>query len=258
MPFLFWQATWFGRPLSDAQVETNLADREHPRKAQHALSQIADRIASRDPTVRAAVRRWYPQVVALSSSGVDELRVTAAWVMGQDNTVMEFHQALVRLLADPNPMVQRNAALSLVRFGDVSGRQLIRSMLESYPVTAPHAGTLSQRLKPGDVVNPGTLLGHIQDVNQNIEIRTQVPGTLDRWLAANGTSVTQSQPVATLAPSPEMVWESLRGLYLIGQPADLPAIERYTRGFPSMPDAVRQQARNTAAAIRTREAENAR
>jgi len=256
MPFLLWQATWFGRPLSDTQIERNLADREHPRKAQHALSQIADRITSRDAAVRTAVRRWYPQVVALSSSSVDELRLTAAWVMGQDSNVTEFHQALLRLLADSHPMVQRNAALSLVRFGDVAGRPLIRGMLEPYAVVAPRAGALSERLKPGDVVNSGTLLGRIQDGNQKIEIRTQVPGTVDRWLVANGTSISQGQPVATLAPSPEMVWESLRALYLIGQPEDLPAVERYTRGFPGLPDAVRQQARNTAAAIRTREAEN--
>ncbi len=254
MPFLFWQATWFGRPLSDAQIQENLADREHPRKAQHALSQIADRILNRDPGVRASARRWYPQVVAFSSSGVDELRLTAAWVMGQDNTAPEFHQALLQLLADPHPMVQRNAALSLVRFGDPAGRAVILSMLEAYAVPAPRAGTLSQRLKVGDVVNPGTLLGRIQAGDQKIEMRTQVPGTLDRWLVANGATVLPAQPVAAIAPTAEMVWEALRALYLTGQPEDLAAVERYARGAREMPESVRQQAELAAHAIRSRAA----
>ncbi len=254
MPFLFWQSTWFGRPLSDAQIESNLADREHPRKAQHALSQIADRIASQNPALRASARRWYPQVAALSSSSVDELRLTAAWVMGQDNTVLEFHQALLRLLADPHPMVRRNAALSLVRFGDAVARPMILAMLEPYAVQAPRAGRLSERLKAGDAVNPGTLLGHIQSGEEKTEIRSQVPGTLDRWLVTSGDSVAPGQPVVSIAPSAEVAWEALRALYLTGQPEDLPAIERYARGAGGTPDRVRLQARNTADAIRARSA----
>src|ERR1700681_2845357 len=46
MPFLFWQATWFGRPLDDQQIAAALDDREEPRQIQYALSQIADRILS--------------------------------------------------------------------------------------------------------------------------------------------------------------------------------------------------------------------
>src|SRR5712692_3791826 len=64
MPFLFWQATWFGRPLTDAQIGKNLADSEHPRKAQHALSQRAGGMDNRKMGVRASARRWYPQVIA--------------------------------------------------------------------------------------------------------------------------------------------------------------------------------------------------
>src|SRR3954454_23318123 len=60
MPFLFWQGTWFGRPLNDAQLAKALGDREHPREIQHALSQIADRILGTDPNARNSVRRFYP------------------------------------------------------------------------------------------------------------------------------------------------------------------------------------------------------
>lgn len=252
MPFFFWQCTWFGRPLTDQQIEKNLADREHPRKAQHALSQIADRITSRDATARASARRWYPQVVALAAHDLDELRLTAAWVMGQDNAVPEFRQALLRLLADRNPMVQRNAALALVRFRDASGRPVILAMLQPYTVTAPHQGTLARRLKAGDALNPGTLLGRIQAGEHKTEVRAQVPGTLERWVAPDGSEVSVGEAIALLTPSSEMVWGALRALYLIGQPEDLSHIERYARGEPGMHDSIRQQAAQTARTIRAR------
>src|ERR1700676_3979839 len=186
MPFLFWQATWFGRPLNDEQLERALADREHPREIEHALSQVADRVLSPNPITRDSARRFYPEVTRIARSGGDELRLTAAWGMGQDNSVSEFHQELAALLRDPNPMVRRNAALSLVRFGDVSGRDEIRSILEPYALAAPRAGKLNERLKPGDAINPGTLLGHIESGQGNIDLRSTVPGTIDRWLVPDG------------------------------------------------------------------------
>ena len=83
-------------------------------------------------------------------------------------------------------------------------------------------------------------------------MRSQVPGTIDRWLVKDGAPVSSGQPVVLLAPSPEMVWESLRALYLVGQPEDLPTIQRYIRGAPGMPERVRQQAELTVQAIRGR------
>jgi hypothetical protein len=59
MPFLFWNATWFGRPMNDAKIGKALADRSHPREIQHALAQLETRIEARDPRVK----QWYPQIV---------------------------------------------------------------------------------------------------------------------------------------------------------------------------------------------------
>ncbi len=253
MPFLFWESTWFGRPLTDEQIDKNLADHAHPRKAQHALSQIADRILSRDLSVRESAKKWYPQVLEFSSSGVDELRQTTAWVMGQDNTVPAFHAALLRLLNDPHPMVRRNAALSVVRFeGDASGHAVIAGMLDFYTVSAAQAGIVSERLKPGDVVNPGTLLGRLQQGDVKMEIRSQVPGTVERWIAHDGATVAAGDPLISLSPSAEEVWEALRALYIIGQPEDLASVNRYARGSAYMPGTIRQQAIETARAIRAR------
>ncbi len=250
MPFLFWESTWFGRRLTDKEIGKQLTDREHPRKAQHALSQIADRMVSRDPLLRASARQWYPQVAAMAAGEVDELRLTVAWVMGQDKTAPEFHSALLRLVADPQLMVRRNAALSLVRFGDSTGRPIIVSMLDAYALRVPAAGALSERLKPGEVVNPGTLLGRVRKEHSEVEIRSQVPGVLERWVANDGARVAEGEAIGLISPSRDVVWEALRGLYLIGLPEDLPAIERYTRPVGGLPEAVRSQALRTATAIR--------
>ena len=245
MPFLFWNATWFGRPITDNQIAKALTDRSHPREIQHVLSQFETRIEKGDPSVR----RWYPQMVALSKDPVDEIRVTDAWVMGQDNTSQDFHAALLPMLNDPNPMVQRNAALSLVRFQDDSGHALIVSMLRPYVMGSPLAGVLAARLKPADIVNPGTLVAHIESGGKSNEVRSQVPGTVERWLVSDGSTVTAGQPILSLAPNESMAWEALRALYLAGRPEDLPEVERFVRGNDGMSPQVAVQAQDTARAI---------
>lgn len=246
MPYLFWQGTWFGKPLTDAEIGKNLADTETPRKTQHALAQIADSIIRKE----AAVKRWYPQVIALASHKVDEIRITVAWVMGQDNSVPQFHQALLSLLRDPNPMVRRNAALGLVRFQDASGHEEIVAMLSPYTMPAPFAGALNHRLKPGDALNPGTLLGRIQTGSEEKEVRSQVPGTLSRWLVAENSVVQVGQGIAEIEPDTAMVWEALRALVFVGTVADLPAVERFTLPRANQPEQIRSQARETMLAIR--------
>ena len=252
MPFLFWQATWFGKPLDNAQLAKSLNDRGNPRQIQHALSQLADRILAPSPAVRDSARLFYPQVVEIAQNGQDELRLTAAWVMGQDNSVPSFHDELLRLLQDPNPMVRRNAALALVRFGDASGIAEIRSMLQPSNVAAPQAGALDQRLKPGDAINPGTLVGHIDSGNAKNELRSQIPGAIDRWLVPDKSPVVPGQAVLLVDPSSDETWEALRALYLIGDTRDLPALDDIARGGAGVPLRIRQQAEVAASAIRAR------
>jgi hypothetical protein len=255
MPFLLWYMTTFTRPLNDADLATYFSDAAHPRRAQHALSQIADRIMSPNAAIRASAKPWYPEIVKFSSQGSDELRVTAAWVMGQDNQSPQFHDALLKQLTDPNPMVRRNAALSLVRFADSSGHDVIAGMLGTYTMAAPRSGTLSIRLKPGDVINPGTLVAHVLVSAEQTEVRSDVPGSLLQWIVPDGTQIQTGQPILLVEPSPEMVWESLRALYLIGQKEDAPAVDRYVRGFNGLSPQIQQQAALTAKAISTRAAQ---
>lgn len=251
VPFLFWRGTWFGRPLSEEETAKYLSDPKQPRHIQHALVQIGERIARGDP----AVQRWYPQVVALKGSPIPEIRVTLAWVLGTDNRAEEFHPALLSLLQDSEPLVRRNAALSLVRFGDARGRQEILAMLRPYPIQAPADGTVRFRLREGNPVDRGTLLGRVEEGDSEpAEIRSPLPGALERRLVEDNARVQAGQPILLLASASDEVWEALRALYLIGRAEDLPEVERLLpEEGTGMSDRIQQQARLTVEEIRRRE-----
>lgn len=251
VPFLFWRGTWFGRTLSERETDQYLREAQPPRKTQHALVQVAERIIRGDATVK----RWYPRVQGLAAHPGPEIRATVAWVMGQDNQAAAFHAALLDLLKDPEPVVRRNAALSLVRFQDRSGKVELRRMLQPYEVLSPWAGILSIRLKPADAVNPGTLLGRLQSQEERYELRSPLPGYVQKWLVAEGSTVKAEEPVVLLSPGEDQVWEALRALYLVGDMEDFADVERFARGVEGMPDKIRQQAVLTAEAIRRRAAE---
>jgi biotin carboxyl carrier protein len=242
-PFLFWYYTWFGRPLTARDLDEYLADKSKPRHAQHALVQLSDRMARHQN-----VSRWYHNVVQQASSPNLELRETAAWVMGQDPNYAPFHEALLRLIRDPEPLVRRNAAPALAAFGDAAARPELVDMLQPYTVRASTAGKLSYRLKLGDYVNPGTLVGHIG----NAEVRSAIPGEVRSLDRQDGNTVSPGDPLVELSADPNHVWEALRALYLVGQAPDLEAVQRFTRPAPGMPDKVVRQAQLTAESIQTR------
>jgi len=247
--FLFWYQTWFGRRLSDQDMQRYLQDTSVPHKTQHALSQMAERMSQGD----ASVRRWYPQVLALARSQEPVFRLTAAWVMGQDNRHEQFHQALRDMLPDPDPRVQWNAALALVRFGDASGEPQLRLMLSPLDLRAPQAGVVQFEMKPKTAVKAGTVVAHIRNASQPArEVRTPMDGEIRDWRVQNGATVTLGESLASLSPSEDEVWEALRGLYFVGGPQDLDAVEAFTRDSQGISPRVRQQAENTAQAIRTR------
>jgi biotin carboxyl carrier protein len=244
-PFLFWYGTWFGRRLTDAEIADYLNNAAaKPRKAQHALVQIGERLSRGG----ARVRQWYPKVVEAASSSNIELRQTAAWIMGQDNTCEPFHEALRKLLADSSPMVRRNAALSLTNFGDAASRNELLAMLRPYPITSPVAGAVKYRLKLGDYVNPGTLVGRVGTT----EIRSPLPGEVLTLKQQDGATIATDEVLVEISPDKEHVWEALRALLRVGQKADVESVQRYARGVDGMPDRVRQQASLTLQEIEKR------
>lgn len=248
MPFLFWWNTWFGRQLSDKQLTEYLHDEKHPRHIQHALVQLGDRMSVHD--ARAA--RWYPDLERLAAYPVEEVRNTDAWVMGQDTSQPGFHQALAKMLTDSSPVVRGNAALSLVRFGDATGRPQIVALLQPATITAPVAGRVIDSDHAGTAIHQGGLLAKIASDGQVTEVRSPIAGRIRTMSVRAGSSVAQGAEVDSVDPAAEQVWEALRALYLVGQIDDLPAIRAYERDLPDMPERIKQQAVLTEQAIRDR------
>jgi hypothetical protein len=249
MPFLFWWNTWFGRHLSDQQLIEYLHDTKKPRHIQHALVQTGERMSHAD----LAARQWYPDLIRLANDPVEEVRNTDAWVMGQDPSGAGFHQTLLKMLADSSPLVRGNAALSLVRFGDATGRPQIVALLQPATINAPVSGHVVDADRPGTAIHQGGLLLKLAAVgsSQMVEVRSPIPGRI-RSVSQPGANVVAGREIAGVDPATEQVWEALRALYLVGQMDDLSAIHPYERDLSDIPDHVRQQAWETEKAIRTR------
>lgn len=249
VPFFTWYGTWFGRSLSDADIEKYLNDEHSPRHVQAALTQIEERMEKND----ASIKRWYPRIVALAYSPVAELRKTVAWVMGNDNKSEEFHQTLLRLLEDSEPVVRRNAAVQLARFNDGHGRLELRAILRPYTVNASVAGTISSTLSVGSRILEGTTIYRLQQADgQTLAVRSPLPGKISGVSVAASAQVAVGDAVLTISPDGGFVYEALRALFLVGENDDLPDVQRYAAGVEGMPDQVKQQAAQTAKAIQSR------
>jgi hypothetical protein len=249
-PFLTWYGTWFGRHLSDAEISEYLSDEKKPRHIQHALSQIEERMVKGD----AGAKRWYPQIIALTSSPVTEFRKTSAYLMGYDNKSEQFHAALIRLLEDAQPGVRRQAALSLVTFGDTRGRGELRAMLEPYTIAAPIEGLTGSVVSEGSAVREGTLMARIfRDTGGEVaEVRSPLPGRIKGVAAREGARVRAGDALFVIAPDGQFIWEALRALSLVGEREDLPLVERYANGTETVNEQVKQQAIQSARAIQGR------
>jgi HEAT repeat protein len=249
VPFFSWYGTWFGRTLSESKIEEYLGDQTKPRNAQHALSQIANQIMSGDQSVK----KFYPAVTAASRHASPEVRLTAAWVMGQDNSYEEFHSVLRSLLEDPHPGVRHNAALSLVRFGDVAGKAELIRMLQPATLRSETEGTVELILHDeGAAVAAHAPVARIKNGNQTVELRAPEESRIGSLSVADGAKIGAGDDVMVLLPSADQVWEALRALYLVGQPEDAAAVESYTRPLPGMGDHIQKQAAATLEAIRAR------
>lgn len=246
--FLAWYFSWFGRELSHDDISKYLVDEKNPRHVQHALLQIQQRMERDDPEAKT----WYPQLITLSGSPETEFRLTVAWLMGFDNQSQEFHQALSKLLRDPEPIVRRNAALALLRFNDGSGREELLAVLRPYSVKAPVDGVVASSLHEGATVARRTLLARIQQPNGDVvELRSPLPGRVGRISKANGSQVSRDDELLSLNSDEDSVWEALRGLALAGTAEDLPLVQSYADST-EVSGRIKEQAGLTAQAINRR------
>ena len=222
--FLAWYFSWFGRELSDADISKYLADEKNPRHVQHALLQIQKRMERGD----GSAKHWYPQLIVLSGNPETEFRLTVAWLMGFDNSSQEFHNALLKLLHDQEPIVRRNAALALVRFNDPSGREELVSVLKPYALKAPAEGVIASSLQESATVARRSLLVRIQQGDGRVvELRSPLPGRINKIIKPNGSQVARDEEVLSLNSDEQSVWEALRALSLVGTAEDLPLVQSY-------------------------------
>jgi hypothetical protein len=243
--FLAWYFSWFGRELSHDDISKYLVDEKNPRHVQHALLQIQQRMDRGDPEAKS----WYPQLITLSGSSETEFRLTVAWLMGFDNQSPEFHQALLKLLHDPEPIVRRNAALALLRFNDSSGREELLAVLRPYSLKAPVDGVVESSMHEGSTVARRTLLARIQQSDGNVlGLRSPLPGRVGRISKPNGAPVTHEDELMSLYSDEDSVWEALRGLALAGTADDLPLVQSYANSN-EVSGRIKEQAGLTANAI---------
>jgi hypothetical protein len=248
VPSLTWYLTWFGRGLTDEELTRYLSD-SNPRHAQHALSQLAERIEKGD----AAASRWNAQVVALSQSQTPDLRMTAAWVMGLEHKSEEFRAALARLLEDPEPIVRRNAALALVRFGDARARAELLAMLRPFAIKSAADGTALTALTERTYVKRGSLLLKFKNRSGALEeIRSPLPGEIARALVKDGEDFAAGSDLFVLAPDSNQARDALLGLYYVGGPEDLAEVESYVNGVEGAPEDLKAKAAQVAEAIKRR------
>ena len=245
--FLAWYFSWFGRGLSDADISKYLADEKNPRHVQHALLQIQQRMERGD----SSAKNWYPQLLVLSGSPETEFRLTVAWLMGFDKTSPEFHNALLKLVHDQEPIVRRNAALALVTFNDPSGHEELVSMLKPYALQAPVDGVIASSLREGETVTRRSPLARIQRADGVVELRSPLPGRINKILKTDGTQVSQGDEVLSLNSDEASVWEALRALSLIGTKDDLELVQSYADST-AVSKRVKEQASLTIMAINHR------
>ena len=85
-------------------------------------------------------------------------------------------------------MVRGNAALSLIRFGDASGRPYIVALLQPARIVAPSSGRVTDIDKVGTPIHQGGLVAKLQvdrsavashqDGQQTIEVRSPISGRI--------------------------------------------------------------------------------
>lgn len=159
-------------------------------------------------------------------------------------------------------MVRGNAALSLVRYKDGSGREQIVALLQAEHIFAPGAGRIVDTARVGTAIHQGGIVAKLQpetppaEDSQNresaTEVRSPISGRIHSISTPTGATVAAGAEIATVDPGDEQVWEALRALFVIGRAEDLPAIRPYERESRDIPDRVREQALLADQAIRSR------
>lgn len=259
VPAVFWRQSWFGSQLSDEEILRRLSQGENPRQLQHACEQISRRM-QRDPQ---GARQFYDPLVALADHPDEQIRCVVAWCMGEEGGGHEpFHRALLGLLKDQAPGVRYNAALALVRFDEPAARPVLCEMLVPYTVSAEWQGPSSEgavieSLDRKDPVRPRTQIVLVDTGQEQPQpVLAPLGGRIGQLLVGVGRPVAKGQPLCTIEPEFQQIYQALRALTLVGKPEDEEYVQPYLDPHDSFSGAQRSrlqtQARLTTEAIRRR------
>jgi pyruvate/2-oxoglutarate dehydrogenase complex dihydrolipoamide acyltransferase (E2) component len=113
-------------------------------------------------------------------------------------------------------------------------------------VRAPAAGVIASSLKEESEIARGALLARIQEPDGKlIELRSPLPGKINKILKTNGAQVSAGDEVLNINSDEDSVFQALLALAFIGKKEDLPLIQSYTTSN-NVSNRVREQAGITA------------
>ena len=126
-------------------------------------------------------------------------------------------------------------------------------MLRPYSVVAAERGTALTALTAGSgVKRESLLLRFTKPAGETGEVRSPLPGTVERASVKDGDVFEAGAELFVLAPDAEQVTDALTGLLYFGGEEELADVERYARGVEGMPRDVKTKAALTAEAIKRR------
>jgi HEAT repeat protein len=243
LPYLLWRSTWFGAPLADADI-VRFLEGDDPEDIQHALEQLSRRLGAGQPAAPYA-----PALLELTSHREPAVRLTVAWLLGEEGKSPAFREALLGLLEDDHAGVRFNAGLALCRFGEPAARAVLLEMLRPLAVPSPCAGEVLERRGPGSRVRPGGALITLGQGSDTVDIPSPLLGKLLEGGAALGDRVAIGDPLVILDPEAEQILQALVGLGIVGLAEDEAAIEEVLLAHPGH-DRIRTQGRATLERIR--------
>ncbi len=226
-------------PLSDTQLRAFLRDDADPSGIVYALAQIRQQVRQGQ-----RLDTWAPELLRLSSHPAEDVRHNVADLMGLDPGRQDFHRTLLEMLRSQTVLVRNSAALSLVAFGDASGREQIASMLEPSLVDAPRPGHVQTVANAGATVAQGEVIVRLQSGGAAFDVLSPVSGRIRSLSVDNGDLVSGGTRIAVVDPSPDEVLAALLALEKVGKPQDVTAVIAIANS-EAVPQAVRTQAKLT-------------
>jgi pyruvate/2-oxoglutarate dehydrogenase complex dihydrolipoamide acyltransferase (E2) component len=111
---------------------------------------------------------------------------------------------------------------------------------------------VASSLHEGTTVTRRSPLARIQQADGQVaELRSPLPGRVNKILKPNGSQVSRDDEILNLISDEDSVWEALRGLSFVGTKDDLQLVQSYATAT-EVSTRVKDQANLTAKAIQSR------